>query len=398
MTITFKLRTVSLSLLSAMVVTACGGGDGDADMPTITPYKTELFTGKVVADHTNCNYTDAPLATASYGNLSKIIVKNNVQYILNSSENCTGKFDDWSNVLKVQNNKAEEFIPLRVGGLVITGSHHINPQHPSGFYQSNRGENLVLGYAAASSDKGFVLDDELVAEFDKDRDGWKGWFDFSPGLFNYWREDNYYGEVGGPMVAGAPVTPTLVDGQGLDARFYAPHDLEANAAGLLYLIDNKRLRTIDQDFRVKTLDLATLGITGTPKTLDADQAGVVHALAQTGAGAYTWHRLSDGRKVAFKLPNAPTGETVETFTVVGDELLVAVRQAVAGSNASWLYRVNAKGGVARLTSTESLALPGTAANSTPSYVFPRVQHLEQGVDGYLYIVLEQGILRVKGYK
>ena len=84
--------------------------------------------------------------------------------------------------------------------------------------------------------------------------------------------------------------------------------------------------------------------------------------------------------------------------MVGDELLVAVRQAVAGSNASWLYRVDAKGGVARLTSTESLALPGTAANTTKSYVFPRVQHLEQGVDGYLYIVLEQGILRVKGYK
>ena len=55
-------------------------------------------------------------------------------------------------------------------------------------------------------------------------------------------------------------------------------------------------------------------------------------------------------------------------------------------------------GMARLTSTESLALPGTAANTTKSYVFHRVQHLEQGVDGYLYIVLEQGILRVKGYK
>ena len=396
-----NLKITSMALLSTLVMTACGGGE-DGGAPTVVPYKTEIFTGTLATNYEHCLYANGSLASARYGQIMRAIVRKDAIYIVDSTENCKNKnlsFGEpytYSDVRKIENNTVNFYLNNDgYTGLVSLGEPTNVAKYLGGFHKFDGEGGLALAYVSASSDKGFVVEDEQLFNDFYNTDPWRplNWHLYVPGLFAF----AYVGD-GLYLRAGSHAVPAMADGQGEDARFYAPHDLEANAAGLLYLIDRKRLRTIDQDYRVKTLDLAALGISGTPKTLDADQAGVVHALAQTAAGAYTWHRLSDGRKVAFKLPDAPTGETVETFTVVGDELLVAVRQAVAGSNASWLYRVDAKGGVARLTSTESLALPGTAANTTKSYVFPRVQHLEQGVDGYLYIVLEQGILRVKGYK
>ena len=115
-------------------------------------------------------------------------------------------------------------------------------------------------------------------------------------------------------------------------------------------------------------------------------------MAQAAGGGYTWHRLAVGTKVSFALSfdaTAATGvATFETFTVVGDALVLAVRQS--GADSSSLYRVSATGVVTPQTAFDFPSNPVKQA-------LPRSQHLEYGVDGHLYMVLRQGVLVSKDF-
>ena len=92
------------------------------------------------------------------------------------------------------------------------------------------------------------------------------------------------------LVAGTPGQPPgYADGKGKEARFTAPHDLEGDAEGLLYLIDAGRIRTVDQkDWQVRTLDNTALNATSVFKTLDSDRLGRVHAIEQINNGRYVY--------------------------------------------------------------------------------------------------------------
>jgi hypothetical protein len=87
----------------------------------------------------------------------------------------------------------------------------------------------------------------------------------------------------------------------------------------------------------------------------------------------------------------------ETFTVVGNEIVLGVRQRVGDTDTS-LYRVSANGTVKVLTGTAAPAKPEDFLDQPSQYLLPQVQHVEYGVDGHLYIVLPQGVLIARNYK
>ena len=113
----------------------------------------------------------------------------------------------------------------------------------------------------------------------------------------------------------------MLDGKGTSVRFHVPRDLEADASGKLYLIDGRRIRTIDAEYEVKTLNLSDKKFIA----LNADHAGNMHALEYKHEDEYVWHKLADGSEVAIRTSNASAEFiprlTVATFTVVGDDII-----------------------------------------------------------------------------
>ena len=91
---------------------------------------------------------------------------------------------------------------------------------------------------------------------------------------------------------------------------------------------------------------------------------------------------------------------METFAVIGDELLMAVRgmTAEAGKNASTVYRVNASGQSVRVSGQAQPAQADDWLNDPQKFAWPQVQHLEYGSDGHLYVALPQGVLRARDFK
>lgn len=245
-----------------------------------------------------------------------------------------------------------------------------------------------MGVVAALSDKNYELDPVVLAEYERNGDWYAN--GYASGVFNSRK---------GYVVAGSQAPLQVLDGQGEAARFHAPHDLEVDAKQLMYTVDNGMVRTIDQDYRVKTLQNTDLGVGGAVKAIDADLAGGIHVLGRQPDGSYIWVRLEDKSKVAFKLRpgDGPTNlKTIETFTVVAGDLVVARRNYEAST--SELFRVSSAGVVEDLTGSGRIAWPSTGVSGTAVAPFPQVQHLEYGVDGHLYIVLPQGVLRIKDFK
>ncbi len=215
-------------------------------------------------------------------------------------------------------------------------------RYPSGFHRKEgSGEAFVLGCAAAISDHYFLPDKDEVARYTEHG----GWSYYTPGLFRFTGNSAGYDNLKAGM-PGKP--PALTDGQALAAGFVAPHDLEVDAQGRFYVIDEDRIRTIDADYKVATLDPVALGITGTVRALDADHQGRIHVIAQRNAASYSWHRLENGSTVDFGINRAvmtePLGKV--TFTVVGDGLVVNERRL--GGALGRLYKVSANGAVTAL--------------------------------------------------
>ncbi|MDR2174297.1 MAG: hypothetical protein LBE32_08920 [Burkholderiales bacterium] len=414
---TKRLSLASLAALMALLIMSCGGGGDSAQPKPPAPIdpplgsidlprgpKLELLTGKISADFDNCQSANGAMDEAQFSHLLRATVYKDAVYLAETGENC-------ANVGLDINLSPRNLLPAirkLSGGTVETalvfypystfGYDPVTVRYPSGFHRKeSTGESFVLGYAAASSEWNFALNENEVSLY-TERGGWSR---YVPGLFRFrpsqsWAsyDDLVAGAgIGGGLGAGEP--PSHADGKGFEARFTAPHDLEADAAGRFYLIDDGRIRTIDSDYEVATLDHAALGIAdmGKVKALDADHQGNIHVLEQRIGGykRYTWHRLADGSQADFQIPGAEFGATLptlETFAVTGNDIVLAVRHPFSLTQ---LYRVSATGEVVELTGTD------TPTDQPSQYLLPPVKHIEYGVDGHLYIVLPQGVLIARDY-
>lgn len=408
-----------ISAIVLLMATGCGGGGGGLTSPPPEPpppapspapeppaaMKLEIFTGKATVDFDQCRSTDGTVATAAYSQLQRATASQDAVYLAETGEGCTNVAYEFSNfepsnlppsIRKVSGGVVQTAI--RLNSYFTAMSHPAMVRYPSGIYrQPDSGELFVLSYVAASSEYGFTLNENEVARYTA-KDGWTY---YPPGLFKFTQEQTMAGY--NDLVAGTVGRPPrLADGQGLGAGFYAPHDLEVDASGRFYLIDQGRIRTIDANKQVTTLDNTALGIKGTVQALDADRQGRIHALVKRGYQSYSWHRLADGTKVDFRTGIfVGTGFlTFETFAVVGDDLLLGVRDTGYSFKEArtQLYRVSANGTVTKLTGEKTPTTPQDFLDNPVQYLLPNVQHIEYGPDGHLYIVLPQGVLRARNFK
>lgn len=389
----FLARVASTALLSAVLI-GCGGGGGDGSSPIVKPelLKLGMLTGRIDVNHNDCQNTTGDISKVKFSNLIRISTYQDEMYLVDTAENCVNE-NRWSYIKRIKNTTVSDAVYLNSPVSAIDSTLTTTVDLPSAFYRASSGEYYVLGYSAASSDLGFIVNENLVKKYDADG----RWLDFSPGLFRF---TNFLDEAESLMaadyksfVAGSHRAPAILDGQGNNTQFYAPHSLEVDSTGLMYVIDKGTLRTIDKFNNIKTLDLAKLGVMGAVKEIDSDRTGKIHVLASTGGNNYIWHRLSDGSKVNFVVNSDETLvteiKTIETFTVVGDQLLLAVR--TIGSDISNVYRVSAQG---KVSAVDNFEFPDNSTKVT----IPRIQHLEYGVDNNLYIVLRQGVLVAKNFK
>ena len=415
----YLFKLVPLALAAAL--TACGGSDGDSGNspeplpPAVQmPFKLEHLIGSTETDLQVCPYGSWISDEKRFSHLIRARIFNDELYLLDSGEACKAVRSrgrvypvEYDSVDRVRPSHYSGSYMFQFSGSDVIRSINIDPAahflvgsspptirfSNSLFFPSDRSRPLMLGHVAANSELNYELDPADLAHYAAVRNGWEV---HSPGLFQFNPSNNSH------LVAGTPGQPPgYADGKGREARFTAPHDLEGDADGLLYLIDAGRIRTVDQkDWQVRTLDNPSLGASGVFKTLDSDRMGRVHAIEQINSGRYVWHRLSDKRRVPFTLPQPPAGKTVETFAVIGDELLMAVRgmTAEAGKNASTVYRVNASGQTLRVSGQAQPAQADDWLNDPQKFAWPQVQHLEYGQDGHLYVALPQGVVRVKDFK
>lgn len=395
-------------LLVCLFLASCGGSGGDSGgepllptPPALSNYNVELFTGKATISYKECDLVGDTLQTAGFFNLSKIAVYKDSIELLESYEYCN-LGDVPFEVRVIKGDNVDRILSENTTGLVKESPV---AKYPSGFYKIADNDYFVVGVAAARSNRNFELDAATVADLSIKRGAYTGWDYFSHGFYRYVTKPLSRSRI---LAAGASTPPAVVDGQGNGAQFYAPHDLEADAQGLMYTVDNGMVRTIDRNYQVKTLSNAAMWVGGAVKALDADRAGVVHVLGRQPDGSYVWAQLMGGKRAedltarGFKLraTDGPSDlKTIETFTVVGDSLVVARRNYEAST--SELFRVSSAGVVEDLTGSGRIAWPSTGASGTTGTAvapFPQVQHLEYGVDGHLYIVLPQGVLRIKDFK
>jgi len=396
---------LSAAIFVVLAVAGCGGGGGgDGDNPD-TPqqtFKLELLSGTASVNLENCESANGSAASARFTRLLRATAYKDAIYLMETGEGCKNVLYAVPGFIpqqlkpairKLSNGTVET--ALELNNYIAMVTHPIMVRYPSGFLRSENGQGgIVLGYAAASSDRYFMLDSSEVARYTENG----GWGYYVPGLFKLTQPFASNSD----LVAGTPgEPPALVDGIGQAVGFIAPHDLEKDEAGVLYVIDEGRLRTIDANYQVETLDHAALGISGTVKALDSDRLGNIYVLAKRGDGKYTWHRLKDGFKRDFTTHdiNFTGPATLETFAVVGDDIVMAMRVVGStGSGESSLFRVTSTGVVKELTGQAEAGTSQDFLEHPSLYKLPPVQHIEYGPDGNLYFVLPQGVLVARDYK
>ena len=424
--------TMAAAFVAACMLAGCGGSDSTpaptptpspAPTPTPTPtpsptpsptpnpevpaasLKLELLTGRAMSDFNDCKSVDGSFEQAQFSYLERIVVYKDAIYLAESGGKCikdelttpplTQAQTFPTKIRKITDGKVETALSLYKS---FSGSHPPMARFPGGFHRDEKtGDFFVLGYTATHNYLSYVLFEDLFNWYASTG----AWEYFVPGLFRYTDK----GVTENNLVAGMRGTPpgwqssVMRDGKGTSARFYAPHDLEADASGNFYLIDGRtggKIRTIDANYEVKTLDTPD----GSFVALDADHAGNMHALKRRWEMAYTWHKLADSSEVDFHYGSDlhfPAGPLyVQFFTVMGDDILFSAHRV--GSKSSQLFRVSSKGVVTKLTGDEQPEKPQDFLEHPEKYSMPAIQHLEYGVDGHLYIVLEQGVLISRNFK
>jgi hypothetical protein len=396
-----------LACVILALAAGCGSGGSSSSQPEQPPPvvqglgKLELLTGKMAADLSNCHSINGPAAEAEYSHLMRATVYADAVYLAETGEGCTNVRYDASGfvpdnlrpaIRKLSGSMVETAIALND---YSSPSRPVMARYPSGFQRRpDTGEAFVLGYA--TSFPNWYSDGSLVG-FDAQelaRYTAQGvWDYYIPGLFRFTPGQTMASP--GNLAAGAPgKPPAYVDEQGQAAGFIAPHDLEMDASGLLYLIDQGQIRTIDAGYRVKTLDLAALGIEGEVLALDSDHQGGIHVLTQRSGWNYSWYRLADGSKVDFGFSVAiGPGLALQRlpFAVVGNDLAVVLYGQI--------YRISGNDGtMTPLTGSKTPATPQELLGDPLQYELPQVEHIKYGVDGNLYIVLKQGVLVARNFK
>ncbi|MDR2244355.1 MAG: hypothetical protein LBE15_02970 [Burkholderiales bacterium] len=424
---TKRLILAFATVLMTLMTVGCGGGGDSAQPEPPSPIdpplgsidlprgpKLEVLTGKISVDFDNCQSADGAADEAQFSHLQRITVYTDAVYLAETGEGCANVSYDIDlipnnlrpAIRKLSGGTVETAVSLNQFNAFAVGTTYypVMVRYPSGFHRKeSTGEFFVSGYAAASSEWNFALDEREASRY-TERSVWNYYI---PGLFRF-NPANWFSTPHAShndLIAGKRGEPPAhADGKGHAARFTAPHNLEVDAAGLFYLIDDGRIRTIDSDYNVTMLDHAALGITDTAKALDADHQGNIHVLTQRGGSNYTWHRLADGSRVHFNInlggvevPVSPP--TLETFTVTGDDMLLGVRIMSSGTgyHNTRLFRVSATGEVTELTGTDTPNTPQDFLDQPSQYLLPPVKHIKYGVDGHLYIVLPQGVLIARDY-
>lgn len=423
---------IAAAFVAACMLAGCGGSDSTpaptptpspAPTPTPTPtpsptpsptpnpdapaakLKLELLTGRAMSDFNDCKSVDGSFEQAQFSYLERIVVYKDAIYLTESGGRCiknetttpplTQAQTFPPKIRKISDGKVETALSLFKS---FSGYHPPMVRFPGGFHRDEKtGAFFVLGYSAAHFYRDYYMDPDLFNWYASTG----AWEYFVPGLFRYTDK----GVTENNLVAGMRGTPpsqwppVMPDGKGTSARFYVPRDLEADASGKFYLIDGGykgKIRTIDAEYEVKTLDLPNHSFAA----LDADHAGNMHALERRDKEAYTWHKLTDGSKVDFHYgadAHFPlTRSDVEAFTVVGDSIVFSAYEVFAKT--SQLYRISSKGIVTKLTGDEKPEKPQDFLEHPEKYRLPPIQHLEYGVDGNLYIVLEQGVLIARDFR
>ncbi|MDO5625253.1 MAG: hypothetical protein Q4G71_11245 [Pseudomonadota bacterium] len=402
-----SLKQAAAALAAALALASCGGSGSDAPPPAEpdpgvpqAAFRLQLLAGSTAVDFDHCESVDGEAGAARFSHLLRATVYADAVYLAETGEACRNVrygSDDLvpENVrpaIRRLSGTAASTAQSFVNRVTFGGVHPVMVRYPSGFHRSADGQtSFVLGYAAARSERGFALDENEVARYTAQG----GWHYYVPGFFRFAQDHASYDD----LIAGRPGEPPAhADGPGQAAAFVAPHDLEVDAAGLFYLIDDGRIRTIDRDHVVTTLDHAALGITGTVKALDADHQGRIHVLTKH-EGNYTWHRLADGTRTVFQTRAVAFGigiMTWDTFTVVGNDIVLGSRSLGGGVNSD-LFRVTAAGQVTPLTGEAAPTDPAQFLQNPEQHQLPAVQHIEYGVDGHLYLVLPQGVLVARDY-
>ena len=427
----YNALAVAAAFVAACMLAGCGGSDSTpaptptpspAPTPTPTPtptpsptpsptpnpevpaasLKLELLTGRAMSDFDDCKSVDGSFEQAQFSYLERIIVYKDAIYLTESGGRCiknetttpplTQAQTFPPKIRKITDGKVETALSLYNS---FSGSHPPMVRFPGGFHRDEKtGAFFVLGYSATHIYRSYAMESDLFNWYANAG----AWEYFVPGLFRYTEQ----GVTENNLVAGMRGTPpshwppVMLDGKGTSVRFHVPHDLEADASGKLYLIDGRRIRTIDAEYEVKTLNLSDKKFIA----LNADHAGNMHALEYKHEDEYVWHKLADGSEVAIRTSNASAEFiprlTVATFTVVGDDIIFSYY--VSRDKESKLFRVSSKGVVTKLTGDERPEKPQDFLEHPEKYRLPPIQHLEYGVDGHLYIVLEQGVLISRNFK
>ena len=266
----FQSKTLRALMACVFLASCGGGGDSGSEAPAPAPapanYNVELYTGKTAVDYKKCDLVGDTLQTAGYFNLSKIAVYKDSIELLESFENCSDKDYYFFEIRTIKESTVgENYYGLDA---VIPIKLPPTAKYPSGFYKISDNDYFVVGSAAARSNRNFELDEAAVAELNLKQGLYSGWDYFAHGFYRYGKNT----PSGRILAAGASAPPVVVDGQGNGAQFYAPHDLEADAQGLLYTVDNGMVRTITRDYTVKTVPNAEVWVGGAVKALDADRA------------------------------------------------------------------------------------------------------------------------------
>lgn len=399
---TLNRSFIAAACCSFFLLSACGGGgdsqSGGQGEPTVpqepsgpsVPLQFEILSGVTTVDYSECVSVNGSAAAARYTRLLRAAFYDDGLYLTESGEGCANTV--MSTIRRLSDGVVNTPLFLNINRR-FTAFDPFMMQYPSGYarFPSDPQVHYVVGYAAADSDQSFALD---LLELER-LNQFSPWRQYGIGLFQpkngFLVSDFVVGTLGQGPVA-------LVDGQGPNAAFVVPHDPEMGADGLLYVIDDGRIRTIDAAGQVRTLDSAALGINGAVKAMDADRDGNIHVLTQDQGSRYTWHRLTQGSKQSFSLQSFVPTEllTVETFTIVGDQLVLSVRQAKDNSS-SKLYQVAANGDVHALTGDQEPTSAEDWLGQPSQFSLPAVQHIEYGPDGHLYMVLPQGVVVARDF-
>ncbi len=448
-------------MLSVMLVACGGGSSSDESdpitpepvpepehpVPQLQGVHFELHSGRTKADFSNClaSEADVPLAQLSYGHLMygatpATAANNNAESsttlrVLDTAARCTSlalvDADGTQTPLAVPHSRLLHLSAAKVNAAYVLTQNIWAAEslgwRASSFVYDDAGLAFT-GYAGinAQYEQAFRLDAAAVQAISAQDDGWMA---AAPALYHLppagWPVATDYLVAGarGRAPADAGALPVLADGSGLNAVLYAPHHLLHGADGKYYFIDGGQIRVAENtgagaarhyasmsyalfayDWAVTTLALphAANALNMPFLALAADAQGNIHALEITTATAadFVWHRLAEGTQLPFNFGHqaaafAATPHIAASFAIIDGDMLLALHPINGNTS---LYRIAAATGKAtKLTgdtpsddARDFLAEPAT-------YMLPPVQHVHYGVDGHLYLLLEQGILIARNF-